>query len=250
MPKRTDIESILVIGAGPIVIGQACEFDYSGTQAVKALKAEGYRVILVNSGHDHDRPGTGRRHLRRADRPGDRRQDHRARTPDACLPTMGGQTALNLARARRGRHVRALWSRADRRFARGDREGGGSPAVPRRDAAHRPRDAAQRGRAQLAEAPAALAEVGLPAIIRPSYTLGGTGGGIAYNREEFEQTVANGLDASPIAEVLIEDRRLGWKSSRWRWSATGRTTASSSARSRTSTPWACIPATASPSRPR
>ena len=103
----------------------------------------------------------------------------------------------------------------------------------------------------LAEAPAALAEVGLPAIIRPSYTLGGTGGGIAYNREEFEQTVANGLDASPIAEVLIGgDQCSAGKSSRWRWSATGRTTASSSARSRTSTPWACIPATASPSRPR
>ena len=171
--------------------------------------------------------------------------------PDACLPTMGGQTALNVAQA----------LAEDGTFERYEVEliGASREAIAMaedrqlfREAMHRiglemPRSAVVRG---LAEAPAALDEIGLPAIIRPSYTLGGTGGGIAYNREEFERIVATGLDASPIREVLIEQSVLGWKSTRWRWCATARTTASSCARSRTSTRWACIPATASRSRPR
>ena len=214
MPKRTDIESILVIGAGPIVIGQACEFDYSGTQAVKALKAEGYRVILVNSN-----PATIMTDPELADAtyvepivPEIVARIIERERPDACLPTMGGQTALNLARA----------LAEDGTFERYGVEliGASREAIAKAEDRQLFRDAMQRIGLEmprsvvvrsLAEAPAALAEVGLPAIIRPSYTLGGTGGGIAYNREEFEQIVANGLDASPIAEVLIEESVLGWK---------------------------------------
>src|SRR5690606_9211495 len=214
MPKRTDIESILVIGAGPIVIGQACEFDYSGTQAVKALRAEGYRVILVNSN-----PATIMTDPDLADAtyvepvvPESVAKSSVRDRPDACLPTMGGQTALNVAQA----------LAADGTFERYGVEliGASQEAIAKaedrqlfREAMARiglemPRSRVVRS---LAEAPAALAEVGLPAIIRPSYTLGGTGGGIAYNRQEFEQIVANGLDASPIHEVLIEESVLGWK---------------------------------------
>ena len=214
MPKRTDIESILVIGAGPIVIGQACEFDYSGTQAVKALKAEGYRVILVNSN-----PATIMTDPELADAtyvepitPEIVARIIERERPDACLPTMGGQTALNLARA----------LSEDGTFERYGVEliGASREAIAKAEDRQLFRDAMQRIGLEmprsvvvrsLAEAPAALAEVGLPAIIRPSYTLGGTGGGIAYNREEFEQIVANGLDASPITEVLIEESVLGWK---------------------------------------
>ncbi|HLT01298.1 MAG TPA: carbamoyl-phosphate synthase large subunit [Geminicoccaceae bacterium] len=214
MPKRTDIESILVIGAGPIVIGQACEFDYSGTQAVKALRAEGYRVILVNSN-----PATIMTDPDLADAtyvepvvPEIVAKIIERERPDACLPTMGGQTALNVAQA----------LAADGTFERYGVEliGASQEAIAKaedrqlfREAMARiglemPRSRVVRS---LADAPAALAEVGLPAIIRPSYTLGGTGGGIAYNRQEFEQIVANGLDASPIHEVLIEESVLGWK---------------------------------------
>ena len=214
MPKRTDIELILVIGAGPIVIGQACEFDYSGTQAVKALKAEGYRVILVNSN-----PATIMTDPELADAtyvepitPEIVARIIERERPDACLPTMGGQTALNLARA----------LSEDGTFERYGVEliGASREAIAKAEDRQLFRDAMQRIGLEmprsvvvrsLAEAPAALAEVGLPAIIRPSYTLGGTGGGIAYNREEFEQIVANGLDASPITEVLIEELVLGWK---------------------------------------
>jgi carbamoyl-phosphate synthase large subunit len=214
MPRRTDIQSILVIGAGPIVIGQACEFDYSGTQAVKTLKAEGYRVILVNSN-----PATIMTDPELADAtyvepivPEIVARIIERERPDACLPTMGGQTALNLARA----------LAEDGTFERYGVEliGASQEAIAKAEDRQLFRDAMQRIGLELprsvvvrslAEAPAALAEVGLPAIIRPSYTLGGTGGGIAYNREEYEQIVASGLDASPITEVLIEESVLGWK---------------------------------------
>ena len=214
MPKRTDISSILIIGAGPIVIGQAAEFDYSGSQAVKALKAEGYRVIVVNSN-----PATIMTDPELADatyvEPVTAEVVARIieqERPDALLPTMGGQTALNTALdlARDGTLERlgveliganaaAIEMAEDRlKFREAmDRIGLESP---RSAIAH-----------SMDEALAALDEVGLPAIIRPSFTLGGTGGGIAYNREEFEGIVRGGLEASPTTEVLIEESVLGWK---------------------------------------
>jgi carbamoyl-phosphate synthase large subunit len=214
MPKRTDIRSILVIGAGPIVIGQACEFDYSGTQAIKALKAEGYRVILVNSN-----PATIMTDPELADAtyiepllPRIIDRIIQRERPDACLPTMGGQTALNLARtlaedgtfARHGVEligagIEAIAKAEDRELFR---------AAMTKIGLELPRSAVARA---LGEAQAALAEIGLPAVIRPSYTLGGTGGGIAYNLEEFDQIAAAGIDASPIGEVLIEESVAGWK---------------------------------------
>ncbi|MGC8468793.1 MAG: carbamoyl-phosphate synthase large subunit [Acetobacteraceae bacterium] len=214
MPRRTDIHSILIIGAGPIVIGQACEFDYSGAQACKALRAEGYRVILVNSNPatimtDPDladatyiepiTPDTVERIIARE-------------KPDALLPTMGGQTALNTAMALAAsgalaRHgveligARAeVIDRAEDRLKFRDAMAEIGIESPRSMIAH-----------SLAEARAALAAIGLPAVIRPSFTLGGTGGGIAYNKEEFEQIATGGLDASPTTEVLIEESVLGWK---------------------------------------
>jgi carbamoyl-phosphate synthase large subunit len=214
MPKRTDLTSILVIGAGPIVIGQACEFDYSGTQAVKALKAEGYRVILINSN-----PATIMTDPELADAtyvepitPEVVAKIIERERPDACLPTMGGQTALNMARtlAEDGTFERygveligasreAIAKAEDRELFR---------EAMTQIGLEMPRSAAVRS---LPEAADALDQVGLPAIIRPSYTLGGWGGGIAYNREEYEQVVAAGLDASPITEVLVEESVLGWK---------------------------------------
>jgi carbamoyl-phosphate synthase large subunit len=214
MPKRTDISSILVIGAGPIVIGQACEFDYSGTQAVKTLKAEGYRVVLVNSN-----PATIMTDPELADAtyvepltPELVAKIIAKERPDACLPTMGGQTALNLATALAedgtlerygveliGASREAIAKAEDRQLFR---------EAMARIGLEMPKSAVARS---LAQAVDGLAEVGLPAIIRPSYTLGGTGGGVAYNREEFEQVVAGGLDASPIHEVLVEESVLGWK---------------------------------------
>jgi carbamoyl-phosphate synthase large subunit len=214
MPKRTDIRSILVIGAGPIVIGQACEFDYSGTQAVKALKAEGYRVILVNSN-----PATIMTDPDLADAtyiepllPRIIDRIIQRERPDACLPTMGGQTALNLARtlaedgtfARHGVEligagIEAIAKAEDRELFR---------AAMTKIGLELPRSAVARSPT---EAQAALDEIGLPAVIRPSYTLGGTGGGIAYNREEFDQMAAGGLDASPIGEILVEESVAGWK---------------------------------------
>ena len=214
MPKRTDIESILIIGAGPIVIGQAAEFDYSGSQAVKALKAEGYRVIVVNSN-----PATIMTDPELADAtyiepitPGIVAKICERERPDALLPTMGGQTALNTALALFkdgtldrlgieliGANAEAIEKAEDRlKFREAmDRIGLESP---RSAIAH-----------SLDEALEALERVGLPAIIRPSFTLGGTGGGIAYNRDEFVQIVAGGLEASPTSEVLIEESVLGWK---------------------------------------
>ncbi len=214
MPKRTDISSILIIGAGPIIIGQACEFDYSGTQAVKALKEEGYRVILVNSN-----PATIMTDPEMADAtyvepitPEFVERVIAKERPDALLPTMGGQTALNTAL---------------KLFENGVLEkygvkmiGADADAIDKAENRQRFRKAmdkiglesARSGVANtVEEAFAVLEHTNLPAIIRPSFTLGGTGGGIAYNKAEFEKIVREGLDASPTTEVLIEESLLGWK---------------------------------------
>jgi len=268
MPKRTDIKSILIVGAGPIVIGQACEFDYSGTQACKALKQEGYRIVLVNSN-----PATIMTDPDLADAtyiepitPEFLTQIIEKERPDALLPTMGGQTALNAALsldrtgilkkygvemigARAGvidkaedRELfreamlkigletprsrladAAALKRADRQKYKDEIariEASHSDAQERAQAlstfeAEWAREESERRRRYvekgLIEALDALPDIGLPAVIRPSFTLGGTGGGIAYNREEFLEIVERGLDASPTCEVLIEESVLGWK---------------------------------------
>ena len=214
MPKRTDISSIMIIGAGPIVIGQACEFDYSGTQACKALREEGYRVILVNSN-----PATIMTDPELADAtyiepvtPEVVESIIKKERPDAILPTMGGQTALNTAISLAengvlekynvqliGADLEAINKAEDRALFREamDRIGLESPK--------------SRIVNTMEDAMEALEFVGLPAIIRPSFTLGGTGGGIAYNREEFIEIVDSGLDASPVTEVLIDESIIGWK---------------------------------------
>ncbi len=214
MPKRTDIQSILIIGAGPIIIGQACEFDYSGTQAVKALKGEGYRIILVNSN-----PATIMTDPELADAtyvepitPEIVARIIEKERPDAVLPTMGGQTALNtaLALARDGTlekfGVQLIGADAEAIDKAEDR-------LKFRDAMDKIGLESPRSRIAhtVDEALAALEFVGLPSIIRPSFTMGGTGGGIAYNREEFIRIVTGGLDASPTTEVLVEESVLGWK---------------------------------------
>ena len=266
MPKRTDIKSILIIGAGPIVIGQACEFDYSGTQACKALKAEGYRIILVNSN-----PATIMTDPELADAtyiepitPEVVAKIIAKERPDALLPTMGGQTALNTALSLRRMGVldrynvemigadahaidkaedRALFREAmakigletpksmlanatavkeeDRRKHEAERAAlkaaGPADLDSALDALETRWNLGEGDRKQrymshaMAVAAQALDEVGLPAIIRPSFTLGGTGGGIAFNRTEFFEIVQSGLDASPTTEVLIEESVLGWK---------------------------------------
>jgi carbamoyl-phosphate synthase large subunit len=214
MPKRTDIHSILIIGAGPIVIGQACEFDYSGAQACKALREEGYRVILVNSN-----PATIMTDPEMADaiyiEPVNAKTVARIiekERPDALLPTMGGQTALNTALdlVREGvleqfgvemiAASRAAIDMAEDRelFRNAMREIG--LETPQSQIAR-----------SLDEALAIAGEIGYPVVIRPSFTLGGSGGGIAYNREELEDIVARGLDASPTGEVLLEESVIGWK---------------------------------------
>jgi carbamoyl-phosphate synthase large subunit len=214
MPKRTDISSILVIGAGPIVIGQACEFDYSGTQAIKALKEEGYRIVLVNSN-----PATIMTDPELADAtyiepitPAIVAKIIEKERPDAVLPTMGGQTALNtaLALANDGTLEKfgCIMIGAD------------AEAIDKAEDRLKFKDAMTKiglesARSHIAhteaEALAGLEHVGLPAIIRPSFTMGGSGGGIAYNREEFLAIVRNGLDLSPTTEILIEESLLGWK---------------------------------------
>jgi carbamoyl-phosphate synthase large subunit len=214
MPKRTDISSILVIGAGPIVIGQACEFDYSGTQAIKALREEGYRIVLVNSN-----PATIMTDPDLADAtyvepitPAVVAKIIEKERPDAVLPTMGGQTALNTALAlfRDGTlekfGVQMIGADADAIDKAEDR-------LKFRDAMDRIGLESARSAIAHTEAEAleGLAKVGLPAIIRPSFTMGGSGGGIAYNREEFVEIVRKGLDLSPTTEVLIEESLLGWK---------------------------------------
>ncbi|OJW25034.1 MAG: carbamoyl phosphate synthase large subunit [Sphingopyxis sp. 65-8] len=214
MPKRTDIQSILVIGAGPIVIGQACEFDYSGTQAIKALKEEGYRIVLVNSN-----PATIMTDPELADAtyvepitPEIVAKIIEKERPDAVLPTMGGQTALNTALA--------LFNDGTLTKYGVEMIGADAEAIDKAEDRIKFRDAmdkiglesARSGIAHtLDEAFAVLERTGLPSIIRPSFTMGGTGGGIAYNREEFEHIVRGGLIASPTTEVLIEESLLGWK---------------------------------------
>jgi carbamoyl-phosphate synthase large subunit len=219
MPRRTDISSILIIGAGPIVIGQACEFDYSGTQACKALKAEGYRIVLVNSN-----PATIMTDPDLADATyiepitpeivAKIIAKERYAVPGgfALLPTMGGQTALNTALSLRrmgvlekydvtmiGATAEAIDKAEDRKLFREAMEKIGL-TTPR---SHQVKT--------LIQALQALDDIGLPTIIRPSFTLGGTGGGIAYNKEEFIEIVERGIDASPTSEVLIEESVLGWK---------------------------------------
>ncbi len=214
MPKRTDIRKILVIGSGPIVIGQGCEFDYSGTQACKALKEEGYEVVLVNSN-----PATIMTDPQTADRtyiepliPEILELVIARERPDALLPTVGGQTALNLAVAlcergtletygveMIGANLRSIQVAEDRLAFKEAMARIGLLTLKSGTAT------------TLDEAFALLDHVGFPAIVRPSFTLGGTGGGIAYNREEFEEIVGAGLDASPTHQVLIEESVLGWK---------------------------------------
>ena len=214
MPKRTDITSILIIGAGPIVIGQACEFDYSGAQACKALREEGFRVVLVNSNPATimTDPGLADATYVEPITPEYVERVIARERPDAILPTMGGQTALNTAMTLHERGVLARYG-CELIGARADVIDRAEDRLKFRDAMaaigiESPRSMIAR---TLPEARAALAQIGLPAVIRPSFTLGGTGGGIAYNREEFELIVASGLDASPTTEVLIEESVLGWK---------------------------------------
>ncbi len=214
MPRRDDISSIMIIGAGPIIIGQACEFDYSGAQACKALREEGYRVILVNSNPatimtdpgmadaTYVEPITVEVLTRIID----------AERPDAILPTMGGQTALNAALALDdagvlvkygveliGAKRAAIEMAEDRKLFREamDRIGLENPVATIAST--------------MKECMDALPNVGLPAIIRPAYTLGGTGGGVAYNREDYERICKSGLDASPVSQILIDESLLGWK---------------------------------------
>ena len=232
MPKRTDISSILIIGAGPIVIGQACEFDYSGVQAVKALKEEGYRVILVNSN-----PATIMTDPELADAtyvepitPDFVEKVIAKERPDALLPTMGGQTALNCALdlekagVLEKYNVEMIGARADVIEKAEDREKFRVAMEniglenPRSAIASSPPIKNDKGKiigydraSVIANALQYLDEIGLPAIIRPAFTLGGTGGGVAYNREEFEHFVRSGIDASPVGQVLIDESLLGWK---------------------------------------
>ncbi|MDO5647418.1 carbamoyl-phosphate synthase large subunit [Paracoccus sp. (in: a-proteobacteria)] len=227
MPKRTDIKSILIIGAGPIVIGQACEFDYSGAQACKALREEGYRVILVNSN-----PATIMTDPEMADAtyiepitPEMVEKIIAKERPDALLPTMGGQTGLNTALALAdngvlnrygveliGAQRAAIEMAEDRKLFREamDRIG---LENPRATIISAPKAASGKYdvSAGVAQAMDALEDIGLPAIIRPAFTLGGTGGGVAYNRDDYERIVRSGLDASPVAQVLIDESLLGWK---------------------------------------
>ena len=227
MPRRTDIRSIMIIGAGPIVIGQACEFDYSGAQACKALREEGYRVILVNSN-----PATIMTDPALADAtyiepitPDVVARIIERERPDALLPTMGGQTGLNTALALAdmgvlerfgveliGANREAIEKAEDRKLFREAmaRIGLENPRAAIVTAPRRP-DGRLDIAAGVAECMGALEEIGLPAIIRPAFTLGGTGGGVAYNRDDFEAICRSGLDASPAGQILIDESLLGWK---------------------------------------
>nr|MBP7650474.1 carbamoyl-phosphate synthase large subunit [Phenylobacterium sp.] len=214
MPKRTDISSILIIGAGPIIIGQACEFDYSGVQACKALRAEGYRIVLVNSN-----PATIMTDPDVADAtyiepitPEMVEKIIAKERPDALLPTMGGQTALNTALALEASGVLAKYG-VEMIGAKADVIDKAEDRQKFRDAMDKLGLESPKSKAahSMEEALEGLEFVGLPAIVRPSFTLAGTGGGIAYNVEEFREIVERGLDLSPTTEVLIEESVLGWK---------------------------------------
>ena len=214
MPKRTDLKRILVIGSGPIVIGQACEFDYSGTQACKALRAEGLEVVLVNSN-----PATIMTDPEMADRtyvepltPELVQAIIEKERPDAVLPTVGGQTALNLAVALAERgvlekyNVKLIGAQIDAIKVAEDR-------LQFKEAMRSiDLDVPQSGLARtLAEAVDLARTLGFPLVIRPSFTLGGVGGGIAYNIEEFRDLAERGLELSPVHQVLIEESVIGWK---------------------------------------
>ncbi len=214
MPRRDDIRKILLIGSGPIVIGQACEFDYSGVQAVKALKEEGYRVILVNSNPATimTDPGLADATYIEPITPEMVAKVIEKERPDALLPTMGGQTALNCALELEKRGVLELFGV--------EMIGAKADVIDKAENRQRFRDAMDkiglespksRTVHSLAEAEAVLDELGLPAVIRPSFTMGGTGGGIAYNVEEYREIIGSGLAASPVTEVLVEESVLGWK---------------------------------------
>ncbi len=227
MPKRTDIKSIMIIGAGPIVIGQACEFDYSGAQACKALREEGYRVILVNSNPATimTDPGLADATYIEPITPEVVAKIIEKERPDAILPTMGGQTGLNTALALAdmgvlekfnveliGAKREAIEMAEDRKLFREamDRIGLENPKATIIAAPKLPSGKYDIA-AGVAEAVAAIEYVGLPAIIRPAFTLGGTGGGVAYNRDDYEAIVRSGLEASPVAQVLVDQSLLGWK---------------------------------------
>ncbi|MCW5698930.1 MAG: carbamoyl-phosphate synthase large subunit [Rhodospirillales bacterium] len=214
MPKRTDIESILIIGAGPIIIGQACEFDYSGAQACKALREEGYRIILVNSNPATIMTDPGLADVTYIEpiTAGQVEKIIAKERPDALLPTMGGQTALNIAMEL---HKSGALQRhgVEMIGANGDVIAKAEDRLLFREAMTSIGLSCPASHIieTLEEARTVLAEIGLPAIIRPSFTLGGTGGGIAYNSEEYERIVLGGLAASPVGQVLIEESVLGWK---------------------------------------
>src|SRR5437867_1169418 len=214
MPRRTDLHRILIIGSGPIVIGQACEFDYSGTQACKALREDGYEVILINSN-----PATIMTDPDLADRtyiepltPEILTRVIERERPDAILPTVGGQTALNLAVKLGEDGVLDAW---DVQLI-----GARIPSIKlcedrlqfKKTIERIGLDVPRSGLADsLLSAEEILSAVGFPAIIRPSFTLGGTGGGIAYNVEEFREIITRGLELSPVHQVLVEESVLGWK---------------------------------------
>ena len=214
MPKRTDINSILIIGAGPIIIGQACEFDYSGVQAVKVLKAEGYRVILVNSNPATIMTDPGLAHATYIEpiTPEMVEKIIEKEKPDALLPTMGGQTALNCALTLERTGVLAKHG-VEMIGAKADVIEKAEHRMKFRDAMDKIGLESPRSRLcnTMDEALAALDYVQLPSIIRPSLTLGGLGGGVAYNLEEFKEIVERGLAASPITEILVEESIIGWK---------------------------------------
>ncbi|MFM7150788.1 MAG: carbamoyl phosphate synthase large subunit, partial [Gemmataceae bacterium] len=214
MPRRQDLKKILLIGSGPIVIGQACEFDYSGTQACKALREEGYEVVLVNSN-----PATIMTDPETADRtyiePITWEMVARViekEKPDALLPTLGGQTALNTAMDLHKRgildkfHVEMIGAKPEAIDKAEDREK--FKRAMQKIGIPVPKSGVARS---LADAQTIREMVGLPCVLRPSFTLGGTGGGIAYNIEEFNHLIARGLDLSPVGEVLIEQSVIGWK---------------------------------------
>src|SRR5918998_3255171 len=213
MPKRTDLKKILVIGSGPIVIGQGCEFDYSGTQACKVLRDEGYEVVLVNSN-----PATIMTDPEFADAtyvepllPGPVRQVIARERPDALLPTLGGQTALNLAKALHEDGtleefgVELIGARHDAICRAEDRDE--FRTTMERAGLKMPRSAIAT---TAQEADDAMIDIGLPIIVRPAYTLGGRGGGIARTPEEFRTIVRRGLDASPISQILLDESVIGW----------------------------------------